>query len=152
MPRVTSKITSAASRPPGDSPDPERPVDLARLLRIPRIDTESAQPLSPDSRWLVFAANPNGHREIFIQPVSGGLLRQISAGPGAKSHSHWLPDSRRIAFVSDPTGAEEFTFSDGWPDYFEPSIELIDAGSPTSTLWRWQQCAPVRCRSNPRKP
>ena len=71
--------------------------------------------LSPDGKWMVFLSYPsdidwNGHpfyKRVMLRmmPASGGAPRVIAylyGGQGTINVPSWSPDSRRVAFVSNP--------------------------------------------------
>jgi dipeptidyl aminopeptidase/acylaminoacyl peptidase len=60
--------------------------------------------ISPDGSSVAWVEY-NGGGEIFVQPLSGGSPRRISAGQDASENNvAWSPDSKQIAFLSDAAG------------------------------------------------
>jgi Tol biopolymer transport system component len=64
--------------------------------------------VAPDGKTLVF--DLLGH--LYLVPSGGGPARAISAGMGFDTGATFSPDGRRIAFVSDRSGAENLWIAD----------------------------------------
>ena len=63
---------------------------------------DAAPAFSPDGRWIAFVAKrgDDEERQIYVLPVDGGEARRLTAVPAGAFAPKWLPDSRRVAFVS----------------------------------------------------
>ena len=84
-------------------------LDLGALLRVPFVETEMGFDVSPDGKKVAFSWNPGGRWEIFELPLDGSSEpRQLSRGPGGKFHPRYAPDGRRLAFMTDFNGSEDF--------------------------------------------
>ena len=84
-------------------------LDLGALLRVPFVETEMGFDVSPDGKKVAFSWNPGGRWEIFELGLDGlSSPRQLSHGPGAKFHPRYAPDGRRLAFVTDFDGSENY--------------------------------------------
>ena len=57
------------------------PADSSKLSGDSRFSEEHSAN-SPDGRWTAFESRESGEREIYVQPLSGGPKRQVSAGGG----------------------------------------------------------------------
>jgi serine/threonine-protein kinase len=67
------------------------------FLRSSSNDTLPA--FSPDGRWLAYASNESGSRELYVRPFPGpGGKSQISTGGG--SHPIWSRDGRKLFFLA----------------------------------------------------
>ncbi len=56
---------------------------------------------SPDSRWLALSKDDeNFNSDVFIVPVSGGPMVNVSQHPDEDTHPTWSPDGRRLYWVS----------------------------------------------------
>jgi Tol biopolymer transport system component len=77
-------------------------VDFARGQTKPLLmeGRENIEPAwSPNGGELAFASNQTGGFEIWAVRADGSGLRQITAGPGAKTHPVWSPDGRQLMFT-----------------------------------------------------
>ena len=75
---------------------------------------------SPDERWIVFEAIPDGHNqpsasEIYVSPASGGPWIRITDGKRWDDKPHWSPDGKMIYFLSARSG-----FFNVWATRFDP--------------------------------
>lgn len=56
--------------------------------------------VSPDGRWLAYAANASGRYEVYVRPYPGpGAPVQVSDGGGTEPA--WAPDGRRLFYRGD---------------------------------------------------
>jgi dipeptidyl aminopeptidase/acylaminoacyl peptidase len=88
----------------------KQPFDAQAMMRLARI---SDPQLSPDGKTVAFTvqrvdldsnAKPT---HIYAVPLDGGQPRQITAEGSLNQRPRWSPDSQRIAFVSDRSGAQQ---------------------------------------------
>lgn len=75
------------------------------LTAEPGVETHPA--LSPDGRFLVYAAGPglHGQRDLFLRGVNEGAPLRLTADPADEFAAAWSPSGDRIAFVRQ-SGAE----------------------------------------------
>ncbi|QQD15206.1 S41 family peptidase [Sphingobacterium sp. UDSM-2020] len=56
--------------------------------------------ISPDGKQLAFSANQNGNMDVYIMPLAGGDIRQITHHDGADEVDSWSWDSKTLYFTS----------------------------------------------------
>jgi serine/threonine-protein kinase len=77
---------------------PDRDSVAADLIATPA--SEGSPAISPDGRWLAYASNETGTREVYVRPfpdVQSGRW-QVSAGGGRGPR--WSPDGRQLYFTN----------------------------------------------------
>ena len=124
----TTSTASAASTPPTASAQrpasaprpaaPARPIrsahpigDPLTIERIVGFDSPREFRLHPRDRLVAYTAEAAGARQLFVLPLRGGPVTQLTASEKSISDPQWSPDGRRIAFLRD--GALWVTDSDG---------------------------------------
>ncbi len=55
---------------------------------------------SPDGSMIAFAANYDGHDNVYVIPDRGGVPKRLTAHPAPESVVGWAPDSRSVVFTS----------------------------------------------------
>lgn len=69
--------------------------------------------LSPDGKWIAFSLTEysmeqnQGRTDIFLVSTRTGELRQLTTYSGYDGHPVWMPDGKRIAFVSTRDGSPQ---------------------------------------------
>jgi Tol biopolymer transport system component len=91
---------------------------LARRLSplTARAELEEWPAWAPDGRQLVYTAEVEGYKKLFVRDVETGTERQLTTGRQDDIQPAWSPDGRSIAFVrsSLPRGKLEPTDVLGW--------------------------------------
>jgi len=88
--------------------------------RLTALPGEESQPrCSPDGQWLAFSANPEGNRNVYILPLAGGEIRQLTVHSADDTVSSWSWDSQLVYFTSDRESA------------FKPYRISTKGGTPT---------------------
>ncbi|MCW5879240.1 MAG: PD40 domain-containing protein [Anaerolineales bacterium] len=67
---------------------------------------------SPDGQHIVYMAEHNGNRELFIMDLEGNDLLQLTDHPAEDYEPAWSPDGERIAFTSRREGNSEIFIMD----------------------------------------
>ncbi|MGV3527676.1 MAG: S41 family peptidase [Flavisolibacter sp.] len=59
--------------------------------------------VSPDGKWIAFTGRQFGNADVFIMPLAGGEIRQLTYHSGEDEVSSWSWDSKSIYFTSNRT-------------------------------------------------
>ncbi len=73
-----------------------------RLTRYPGMNAGGA--ISPDGRYIAVVLTRNNQVDLFIRPVEGGDLIQLTNDRAVEASPAWTADGRKICFVSDKSG------------------------------------------------
>jgi tricorn protease len=65
---------------------------------------ETSPRVSPDGKWIAFTGRQYGNPDVFVIPVSGGEVKQITYHSSADEVSSWSWDSKSIYFHSGRMG------------------------------------------------
>lgn len=83
--------------------------DLDALFGIPNVfHWGGGVSLSPDGETLAFMWNKTGRWQIYTLPIHGGEARQVTHASEAVAAPRWSPDGKRIAYLQDYSGDENF--------------------------------------------
>ena len=80
--------------------------NLTRLTFGPGLQTDPT--LSPDGRFLAYAADRAGNFDIWVQPVAGGDPVQVTKDPEPDTQPAWSPDGSTIVYRSEKGGGGLF--------------------------------------------
>ncbi|EEI90994.1 peptidase, S41 family [Sphingobacterium spiritivorum ATCC 33300] len=76
-------------------------ADGGLALRLTAMSgTEIAPRISPDGKWLAFSSNQNGNMDVYIMPLEGGDIRQLTYHDAGDEVDSWSWDSKSIYFTS----------------------------------------------------
>lgn len=78
-------------------------VDAAggQALRLTAMSGEEINPrISPDGKWLAFSSNQNGNLDVYVMPIDGGEIKQLTFHDGQDYVDSWSWDSKEIYFTS----------------------------------------------------
>ncbi|MEP6472950.1 MAG: protein kinase, partial [Gemmatimonadota bacterium] len=71
----------------------------SRITDSPGLETDPA--ISPDHRFIAYAAGPYFQAHVFVRQLSGGPVRDLTASlPGRNTRPRWSPDGSELLFVS----------------------------------------------------
>ncbi|RYZ30207.1 MAG: peptidase S41 [Chitinophagaceae bacterium] len=65
---------------------------------------ETNAKVSPDGKWIAFTGRQYGNPDIYVMPISGGDIRQVTYHSAADEMSSWAWDSKTIYFTSGRMG------------------------------------------------
>jgi tol-pal system beta propeller repeat protein TolB len=88
---------------------------------------------SPDGTRIVFASSRDGDLEIYVEPVGGGGLTQLTDNDIEDSHPSWSAASDKIAFTSDRAGSRDIWTMD--PDGENPGQLTLEGGEDDAPAW-----------------
>ncbi|MDD2595899.1 MAG: S41 family peptidase [Bacteroidales bacterium] len=89
-----------------------------RFISIGGVETRPK--VSPDGKYLAFASDVQGNNDLYIVPVAGGDVRQLTFHEASDLPSSWSPDSKYIYFESGRSSSRVTTYK-----------VSIDGGTPT---------------------
>ncbi len=70
--------------------------------RLTGMDGEESNPhFSPDGQWIAFSSKQNGNADIYMMPVHGGEIKQLTFHNANDLVDSWSWDSKTINFTSD---------------------------------------------------
>src|SRR5215216_6821864 len=65
---------------------------------------EANAKVSPDGKWIAFTGRQYGNADVYIMPVSGGDIKQITYHSAGDEMNCWSWDSKTIYFTSGRMG------------------------------------------------
>ena len=89
-------------------------------VRLTAMQGEETHPhVSPDGKWLAFSSNQFGNNDVFVMPLAGGEVKQLTWHEASDEVDSWSWDSRSIYFTSNRyNGFSEYKIG-------------LDGGTPT---------------------
>lgn len=81
------------------------PVSGGTAARMTAMRGYQADPrVSPDGKWLAFSANEQGNYNVYVTPVQGGEIKQLTFHQSTDRVSGWAADSKYVYFESFRNG------------------------------------------------
>jgi tricorn protease len=70
-------------------------------VRLTAMQGEETHPrVSPDGKWLAFSSNQFGNNDVYVMPLAGGDIRQLTYNDADDEVDSWGWDSKSIYFTS----------------------------------------------------
>jgi tricorn protease len=71
-------------------------------VRLTAMQGEETNPrVSPDGKWLAFSSNQFGNNDVYVMPLAGGDIRQLTWHEANDQVDSWSWDSKSIYFTSN---------------------------------------------------
>ncbi|MDM1408735.1 S41 family peptidase [Myroides sp. DF42-4-2] len=78
---------------------PTQGGEAVRLTALP--GNETTPRVSPNGKWLAFSSDQYGNKDIFIMPLAGGPIQQLTYHQASDEMESWSWDSETIYFTSN---------------------------------------------------
>ena len=65
---------------------------------------ENNAKISPDGKWVAFTGRQMGNADIYVMPLAGGEMKQLTFHSATDEVNSWSWDSQKIYFTSNRTG------------------------------------------------
>ena len=76
-------------------------IDNPLAVRLTAMQGEETSPrVSPDGKWLAFSSNQFGNNDVYIMPLAGGEIKQLTYNAAYDQVDSWSWDSKSIYFTS----------------------------------------------------
>src|SRR5215471_2958647 len=106
-------------------------ADGSGRLQLTRGDKSANAPsFSPDSRWVYFASDRSGKRNLYRIPVDGGEAEALTSFSGTMGAYAVSPDGKWIAFAGRETDTADETARKQKLDF-----RVIDENPRNQSLW-----------------
>lgn len=80
-------------------------ISDAQATRITAMQGYETSPrISPDGKWIAFTGRQYGNADVFVMPINGGEVKQITFHSGNDEVTSWSWDSKSIYFNSGRAG------------------------------------------------
>ena len=77
-------------------------IGSAVAVRLTAMQGEEILPkVSPDGKWLAFTSNQFGNNDVYVMPLAGGDIKQLTFHEANDQVDSWSWDSRSIYFTSN---------------------------------------------------
>ncbi len=81
-------------------------LDLAQLLRVPKVDT--AFNIAPDGSRVAYSSDKSGEWQLYELILDSGDASPLTKSRGAKFSPRYSPSGSHLAFVVDFNGSESY--------------------------------------------
>ncbi|MDM1297376.1 PD40 domain-containing protein [Empedobacter falsenii] len=77
-------------------------INGENAARITALEGEEINPrISPDGKWLAFSSNQYGNYDIYVMPINGGKIKQLTFHQAKDEVESWSWDSKSVYFTSN---------------------------------------------------
>src|SRR6201996_2291430 len=77
-------------------------LNSSAAVRLTAMQGEETSPhVSPDGKWLAFSSNQFGNNDVYVMPLAGGEIRQLTYHDANDQVDSWNWDSKSIYFTSN---------------------------------------------------
>ncbi len=76
--------------------------EAVRLTAMQGYETNAK--ISPDGKWIAFTGRQMGNADVYIMPINGGEIKQLTFHSATDEVNSWSWDSQKIYFTSNRTG------------------------------------------------
>lgn len=110
-------------------------IDGGAADRLTAFPGEEISPrISPDGKWLAFSSNQFGNYDVFVMPMQGGDIRQLTYHDAADEVDNWSWDSKTIYLTSNRYnrfGSYRVAIDGGtpvrlFPNYFNTTHQIAE--------------------------
>src|SRR6476661_3541211 len=76
-------------------------INQANAVRLTAMQgTETNPKISPDGKWLAFSSTQFGNNDVYLMPINGGDIKQLTYHDANDEVDSWSWDSKTIYFTS----------------------------------------------------
>jgi dipeptidyl aminopeptidase/acylaminoacyl peptidase len=101
-PKPRRRRAAASAAPPGAaSPAGRQSRDSLTIEQIVAVESPREFRLHPRGTAVAYVAEAAGTRQLFVLPLRGGPVRQLTASEKPIGDPQWSPDGRRLAYTRD---------------------------------------------------
>lgn len=80
-------------------------VNTGQAVRLTAMQGyESNARISPDGKWIAFTGRQMGNADVYVMPLAGGEVKQLTFHSAADDVNSWSWDNKKIYFTSGRTG------------------------------------------------
>ncbi|MFT7364899.1 MAG: tricorn protease, partial [Algoriphagus sp.] len=77
------------------------PVAGGNAIRLTSHPGDESDPkISPDGKWVAYAASYEGPTEVYVMPIAGGLPKRLTFEPSASIPTDWK-SATELAYVTN---------------------------------------------------
>ncbi|QJD96759.1 PDZ domain-containing protein [Mucilaginibacter robiniae] len=110
-------------------------VNSQAAVRLTAMQGQETNPrVSPDGQWLAFSSNQFGNNDVYVMPLAGGAIKQLTYHEASDEVDSWSWDSKTVYFTSsryNRFGAYSVSRTGGTPlrlfgNYFNTIHDVVE--------------------------